>query len=100
MLPTAVFKRGPIRVGRYDLHEGLGNGRLGTVCRATNLHTGRTVAVRLLSPEIAEDAAERDRVFAEFRAAAELDHPNLVRTLDCGTDGSLAYLVTEFVEGT
>jgi hypothetical protein len=100
MIPTAIFKRGPIRVGRYDLSDAVGTGRAGPIYRGTDRDTGQPVAVRVLRPWVTADKSLLARVFEEFRAVADLDHPNIVRALDCGTDGPLSYLVTEFVEGT
>jgi serine/threonine protein kinase len=72
---------------------------MGSVYKATHRETGQVVAVKILKPELAENSVLVGRFVQEFRAAARLDHPNIVRALDAGIDGSFAYLVMEYVEG-
>jgi serine/threonine protein kinase len=86
-------------VGPYVLTERLGKGGMGAVYKATRRETGQVVAVKILKPELAENSVLVGRFVQEFRAAARLDHPNIVRALDAGIDGAFAYLVMEFVEG-
>lgn len=91
--------QGPVGVGPYQFVSRLGKGGMGTVYRATHVETGADVAVKILKPELAENGTLVARFMQEFRAAAKLDHPNLVRSLDAGMDGVFAYLVMEFVDG-
>lgn len=88
------------RIGRYDLLEPLGKGSTGTVYKAKETASGRIVAVKVLSDEIARDAEARARFYREADAVAGLSHPNIVQILDRGEDGDRAYLVMEYVEGT
>jgi TolA-binding protein/predicted Ser/Thr protein kinase len=88
------------RIGRYDLLEPLGKGSTGTVYKAQETASGRIVALKVLSDEIARDAEARSRFYREADAVAGLSHPNIVQIVDRGEDGDRAFLVMEYVEGT
>jgi serine/threonine protein kinase len=72
---------------------------MGDVYRAKDSRLGRTVAVKVLPPDVSHDAGRRQRFDAEARAASALNHPNIVSVFDTGTHEGLAYLVTELIEG-
>ena len=73
---------------------------MGVVYRATHMHLGRTVALKLLNPELAESEEFRERFIRESRAAAALEHPNIVPVYDAGEVEGLLYLAMRYVEGT
>ncbi len=83
--------------GRYRLGRTLGKGAMGVVREATDTATGRTVAVKLVLPELAGDAVAIERFRREAVAAGALDHPSIVRVLDASDDPP--FLVMERVEG-
>ncbi|MGK0360689.1 MAG: serine/threonine protein kinase/tetratricopeptide (TPR) repeat protein [Bradymonadia bacterium] len=83
---------------RYRLHEELGRGGLGSVWRATDLQSGREVAIKRLHREYSTDVGLQRRLHREARAVARMDHPHIVRLHDVGDDGG-AYLVMELVSG-
>jgi len=85
--------------GRYVLGEVLGTGGMATVWRATDEVLGREVAVKVLSPHYAADAAFMARFEREARHAAQLSHPRLVTVFDCGIDDGTAFIVMELVAG-
>lgn len=85
------------RLGPYVLCELLGRGGMGTVYKAEHEVLRRPVAVKVLTDH--RDQLTRDRFHREARAAAALDHPNIVRTHDVGRDGDAHYIVMEFVAG-
>jgi eukaryotic-like serine/threonine-protein kinase len=85
--------------GRYVLGEVLGTGGMATVWRATDELLGREVAVKVLSPHYAADAAFVARFEREARHAAQLSHPRLVTVFDCGIDDGTAFIVMELVAG-
>lgn len=99
-IPTEAERVGTTLDGRYVLGPILGRGGMGVVYAAEHTLTGRRVAVKLVRPELADDPRYGDRLFREARAAAALEHPNVVDVLDMGTleDGGL-YLVLERLEG-
>lgn len=85
---------------RYRLVELIGAGGMATVFRGEDLLLERTVAVKFLREPFASDPAFRERFLGEARAAARLDHPNIVRIYDVGEDeGHHPYIVMEIVEG-
>ena len=72
---------------------------MATIYRATDVRSGREVAVKILRPEVATDRDLAHRFRREALAATVLRHPNIVACLDTGTDGDQAYLVMALVEG-
>ncbi len=92
--------------GRYRLDSRIATGGMGEVWRATDTTLGRTVAVKLLKTEFADDPVFRQRFETEARHAAALHHPGVAAVFDvgerAGTDGSghpRPFLVMELVEG-
>jgi serine/threonine protein kinase/beta-lactam-binding protein with PASTA domain len=85
--------------GRYVLRGELGRGGMATVHRAFDEVLEREVAVKLLHAHLADDPAFLDRFRREARAAAALDHPNVVAVHDWGETDDGAYLVLQLVEG-
>jgi eukaryotic-like serine/threonine-protein kinase len=72
---------------------------MGTVYRAQDRILDRTVAVKLLPPEMASDDQAADRLRREARSAARLNHPRIVSVFDAGLADGTPYLVMEYVEG-
>lgn len=93
----------PASLGRYQIVSEIGRGGMGVVYRAIDTMLGRTVAVKTIdltsrgSPE--EVQTLRGRLVQEARAAGTLSHPNIVAIHDIGQEGSVAYIVMEFVPG-
>jgi serine/threonine-protein kinase len=89
--------------GRYRLVERLGAGGMSVVWRGHDDVLGRPVAVKLLAPKFATDPASRERIRAEARAAARLNHPYITDVYDYGeseVDGrTVPFVVMELVEG-
>jgi serine/threonine-protein kinase len=85
--------------GRYRIEELLGHGGMGRVYRGTDLVLGRTVAVKILSEQLAHDLNAVKRFRREAQAAAGLNHPGIVAVFDTGSDGDVQYIVMEFVTG-
>jgi DNA-binding beta-propeller fold protein YncE len=84
----------------YRIDGVLGRGGMGVVYRATELALDRPVALKLIAPELAGDAAFRERFLRESRLAASIDHPGILPVYAAGeADGEL-YLATRFVDGT
>lgn len=89
----------PQRVGPYQILSVIGRGGIGTVYRGRHLETGALVAVKLLGPAPAVDAASARRLAREFEVLRALDHPNVVRAYDAGVTDGYSYLAMELVEG-
>ncbi len=97
---TDEERLGTILAEKYELSGVLGSGGMGTVFAGTHTWTGRRVAVKLLKPELASDEGVRRRFLSEARAAATLQHPNVVDVLDMGaTEDGTVYLVLEHLAG-
>ena len=90
---------GRILDGRYQLGSLLGVGGMARVYVATDRVLERQVAVKVLSPSDAQDPLFVERFRREARAAARLNHPNIVAVFDSGSDADQPYLVMEYVPG-
>ena len=85
--------------GRYDLVQIVGRGGMGVVYRSHDRVLSRTVAVKVLPQERADDPAWVARLAREARSAAGLSHPNIVSIFDTGVDAGTHFIVMEYVEG-
>ena len=85
--------------GSYRLTTELGRGGMGVVWSAFHVESGRTVAVKVLHSEVAQDARLGAQLGREGRAASLANHPGIVNVTDFGTSPSgRAFLVMELVE--
>ncbi len=73
---------------------------MGVVYRATDLSLERPVALKLITPDLAEDERFRSRFLREPRLAASLDHPNVIPIYEAGEHDGQLYLAMRFVEGS
>ncbi|WP_194948906.1 serine/threonine-protein kinase [Actinomyces trachealis] len=85
--------------GRYQLAERIALGGMGEVWRATDLRSGRAVAVKILRPELQGDEIFLSRLRAEAKNASGLRHPNLAVVLDAGERQGTGWIVMELVQG-
>lgn len=85
--------------GKCRLQQLLGRGGMGSVFLAEHLFLKRLVAIKILSPELCEDAEVVERFEREAVTAARLDHPNIVRIHDVDEEGGMPFLVMEYVDG-
>src|SRR5881397_1631284 len=86
------------RVGKFELHEIIGEGATGAVWRAYDSVIRRYVALKLLS-RAGRSAEVRDRFLREARAAGALQHPNLITIYDLGESDEQLYIAMELVDG-
>src|ERR1051325_4598117 len=88
---------------KYRIERELGRGGMGTVYLATHVGTERPVAVKVIAPQYMERVEFVERFRREARAAGRLRHPNVVDVTDFGfsdtQDGTVAYLVMEYLDG-
>ncbi|MBP90680.1 MAG: serine/threonine protein kinase [Planctomycetaceae bacterium] len=94
-----LLGRNKLNLGRYLVTEFIGQGGMGQVFKAVHNVMGRECAVKILPIDKSTEEAIANFT-REIRTLAKLDHPNLVRAYDAGNDGSVHYLVTEYVPGT
>src|SRR5437870_3653514 len=87
------------RLGKYEIVDKLGEGGMGEVYRAKDSSLNRTVAVKILPPDVANDPNRRARFEQEARALGALNHPNIVAVYDTGVENGQAYIVSELVDG-
>ncbi len=101
-LPVADPLIGRVLDARYELIGQLGNGGMGTVYLGRHVLMDNKVAIKILHPEYVTDRTMLDRFRLEARAAANLNHPNVVTIHDFGEaqgDEAPAYIVMELLEG-
>lgn len=92
--------RGPqLLLGSYVLVELLGEGGMGQVFKARNWKLGQIVAVKLIRKERLTNPNAIKRFYREIRAAAQLEHPHIVRAFDADEVNGTHFFVMEFVEG-
>ena len=85
--------------GSYLILDHLGTGGMGQVYRARDSRLDRTVALKILSPDVAEDKRRMQRFRQEARVASSLNHQNIVTIFEFGEVDNLTYLATEYVDG-
>ena len=83
----------------YQLLDKLGSGAMAVVFKAKQLSLDRVVALKVLPKKFMSDPQFVERFYAEGRAAARLNHPNIVQAIDVGQAGEFHYFVMEYVEG-
>ena len=86
-------------LGQYKILDRIGAGGLGEVLRARDTRLGRTVAIKVIGPDIAADPERRERFIAAARAAAKLSHPNIAELYEVGEDQGHLFVVFEFAPG-
>ena len=85
-------------LGHFDLIEPLGRGSFGTVWKARDTDLDRTVAVKI--PRKGQlDSVELELFLREARAAAQLNHPNIVNVHEVGREGDTVYIVSDILRG-
>ncbi|MEU3553142.1 Stk1 family PASTA domain-containing Ser/Thr kinase [Streptomyces fragilis] len=85
--------------GRYRVDARIAAGGMATVYRALDTRLDRVLALKVMHPTLAHDAAFVDRFIREAKSVARLAHPNVVQVFDQGTDGGYVYLAMEYVAG-
>ncbi len=86
------------KIPGYEIKGKLGAGAMATVVKARQLSLDRMVAIKLLPPKYTNPQFI-ERFYAEGRAAAQLNHPNIVQAYDVGKVGEQHYFVMEYVDG-
>ena len=81
------------RLGPYEITAWIGAGGMGDVYRATDTRLGRTVAIKVLPPDLTSDSAARQRFERGARAVAALSHPHICTLHDIGQQDGTDYLL-------
>ena len=87
------------QIAGFRLEHEIGHGGMAVVYRAQDLALGRTVAVKLLAPELARNKSFRLRFASESRAAAAIDHPHIIPVFAAGESDGVLYIAMRYVEG-
>jgi eukaryotic-like serine/threonine-protein kinase len=87
------------RLGPYEIIAAAGAGGMGEVYKAHDTRLERTVAIKVLSDNVAEDAEAQARFAREARAISSLDHQHICALYDVGEDKGVHYLVMQYLEG-
>jgi eukaryotic-like serine/threonine-protein kinase len=102
--PPAGAPRGPLAEGtlidgKYAVTRVLGQGGMGVVYLARDIHTGLDVVVKAMRRELAHRPDVRQRTLAEGRALARIDHPNVVHLKAVVVEGPSMWLVMQYIDG-
>lgn len=92
-------KSRPFFVGPYKVLDRIGSGSMGVIYLCEQVAMGRRVAVKVLQARRVRDEVALHRFLREARAAAALNHPNVIQAFDLGREGDTHYLSMEYVEG-
>lgn len=88
-----------VEVGRFTLLEKVGEGAMGVVYRALDRRLNRTVAVKMIRPNLLREERARMRALREARALASLSHPSIVHVYEVDTLGEQLFIAMEYVPG-
>ncbi len=87
------------KIGPYEIVEQIGAGGMGVVYRAHDPRLGREIAIKVLPTSFSADPDRLQRFEQEARAAAALNHPNILAIFDIGASEGAPYIVSELLEG-
>lgn len=87
------------RIAGYRIEREIGRGGMAVVYRARDLRLERTVALKLLAPELARNDTFRQRFTHESRVAAAIDHPHIVPVFEAGETDGVLYIAMRYVAG-
>ncbi len=92
---------GDVIAGKYELVRAVGRGGMGTVFEARHAALGRSLAIKVLRPDVADDRDVIERFLREARSVAALAHPRIVDVFDVGwtDDGVVPWFAMELLEG-
>jgi eukaryotic-like serine/threonine-protein kinase len=102
-LQSSAFRIGlteRAKLGDYEVQQLIGSGGMGEVYRARDTRLGRDVAIKVLPAVLSHDPDRLRRFEQEARAAAALNHPNILAVFQMGTYEDAPYLVSELLEGS
>ncbi len=86
----------PETVGQYQIGERIARGPLGHLYSATDVASGRTVAIKLMPSDLARDPESLERFTQEAEQVSQLEHPNIARIIDHGQEGDRVYYVIDY----
>ena len=93
------FKNGTVLAGRYEILSVLGEGGMGAVYKAKDRELNRTVALKVIRPELARNSAIVERFKHELRLSHQVTHKNVIRIYDLGESHGVKFITMEFIDG-
>jgi hypothetical protein len=96
---ATVFNEGDVLGGRYQIEKLLGMGGMGAVYRAKDTAVERTVGLKVIRPDLAEDPAVLARFKQELVLARQITHKNIIRIYDLNEADGVKFITMEFIEG-
>src|SRR6266478_2153850 len=90
---------GAMLAGRYEILQLIGRGGMGAVYKARDTELDRTVALKLIRPELAKDPQILKRFKQELILARQVTHKNVIRIFDLGQSDGIKFITMDFVEG-
>ncbi|MFN8418861.1 MAG: protein kinase [Anaerolineae bacterium] len=87
------------RLGQYEIVELLGTGGMAKVYRSRQVSMDRGVAIKVIKQDLMETEGFAERFRREAKIIASLSHPHILKVFDFGTEGNLAYIVMELLNG-
>jgi len=94
----AVFETAPgRRIAGYEVESEIGRGGMAIVYRARDVNLGRTVALKILAPQLAQDESFRQRFIHESRSAAAVDHPHIIPVFEAGESDGALFIAMRYV---
>lgn len=98
--PEALLERvRMVLAGEFDVERELARGGMGVIFKATEVGLRRTVALKVLPPELGLSVKTAERFKREARMVAELDHPNIIPVYRIGQLGGVFFIAMKFIEG-
>ena len=89
----------PRKIGRYEILEHVARGGMGVVYRGRDTVLDREVAIKIMTADFSADESARPRFYREAKAAAKLQHRNIVTIFDFAEEDGVPYIVMEFLHG-
>ena len=99
-MKEAILQPGDIIGGRYEIQSLLGEGGMGAVYKALDREVERTVALKLIRPELASNPSILARFKQELLTAHQVTHKNVIRIYDLAEAEGVKFITMEFVEGS
>ena len=97
--PGAPVTGSTTQIASYEMVEEIGRGGMAVVYRARDVRLGRWVALKVLGEDLARDEGFRRRFIRESRAAAAVDHPNIIPIFDAGEANGVLFIAMRYVGG-
>jgi serine/threonine protein kinase len=94
-----MLQSGTVLAGRYEILEMLGEGGMGAVYKARDRELTRTVALKVISPDLVRNPAIVERFKQELRLSHQVTHKNVIRIYDLGEGEGVKFITMEYIEG-